>query len=230
MGFELSCFFAVDSEVLPLYERLIPGGSAWVVPTHDDGLPDGWVLPVPWDLELTLDGAVKETEQWVESTAIDAWRLAAGIPGEPDPLNALDHSILRCASLLSLATPHGVVYIDDRTFGGVLINEYAAVCVAGRLHAAYGIDFGDPHLDDARAFELRDGRYHDTDADELEPVADCAAILDQRFSDAFLFDGYLPRDAFSQTFSDPGPRVTAQPTLDPGLVNAWAPYFPILGW
>jgi hypothetical protein len=222
MGFSLYCLFAVDSEVLPLYERLISGGSQWAIPTSGGELPAGWVLPRPWELMATLNDEVRLAEQWADPNTLSAWRPAAGVPEQPDPLGAFDDSDLQVASLLSLAAPAGVVYIDDQTAGGIVGNEYAAVFVAGRMRAAYGIDFGN----DRRAFELRDGRYQIADPAAVNPVSDCAAILDQRFNGARLFNGYLPRDA--EPDSAPRQSVTGPVSLDARAATGWASYFPIL--
>ncbi|MEE6263842.1 hypothetical protein [Plantactinospora sonchi] len=227
MGFDLDCYFAVDDEVLPLYERLVPGGSRWVVPVSGHGLPAGWILPDPWYLHDVVGGKHALAEGWTRDDGLPGWRAAAGVPAQPDPLDLLDDGSLQVASLLSLAAPAGVLVLGDHTFGGTLIDEYAAALVRGRLRAAAGIDHrvrgGEPG-----GFVLRDGRYQQTDPATLSPVADCAAVLDRRFAGASLFDGYLPRDALSQLYAEPRPTVSAIPGLDPATVSDWIPHFPIL--
>ncbi|MBB2909662.1 hypothetical protein FHS43_000908 [Streptosporangium becharense] len=228
MGFQLSCYFTLDAGVLPLFERVIPGGSRFVIPVGGDGLPAGWVLPTPWRLEYDLGGTPAMAGDVVDDAAVDAWRKAAGVPGTPDPLDAFDDLDLQLASLLSLAAPSGVVVIDDDTFGGLRFNEYAAVCVSGRLRAAGGIDFADGGRGAGRAFELRDGAYHPVTPAEADPVTRCAAVLDRRFAGVSLFEGYLPRNAEPGFHRDRLPPADGPLRLPPGTVEEWGPYFPLL--
>ncbi|MFD0856862.1 hypothetical protein ACFQ07_31810, partial [Actinomadura adrarensis] len=156
-------------------------------------------------------------------------RKAAGVPGEDAPLSSLDMTDLRFASLFSLAAPAGVVYLGDTTFGGVLDTEYAVVCVNGRLRAASGIDHGNPREEGSgTAFTLRDGAYGQVPLDSVSPIADCAAVLDPRYRESFLFDGYLPRSIHPNTPEPPGEPCPDALTLDDAVVTEWSPYFPIL--
>ncbi|GAA4627538.1 hypothetical protein GCM10023196_040140 [Actinoallomurus vinaceus] len=228
MGFDLNCYLTIDARVLPLYDRVIPGGAAYAIPARGRGLPAGWVLPVPWRLEYALDNAVTMVEDVIETGAVDEWRATAGVPRTPDPLDAFDDLDLQLTSLLSLASASGVMVINDRTFGGLRINEYAAVCVAGRLRAAYGIDYGDADRSPGRAFELRDGAYRPVDSAQVDPVAQCAAVLDPRFTGAFLFDGYLPREAEPTAPRRRPYEAGGSPAIRRDLAHEWAAYFPVL--
>ncbi|WP_123666465.1 hypothetical protein [Actinocorallia herbida] len=219
MGFHLDCLLTVDRAAVALFEQLVPGGREWVVPVRGEGLPDGWVMPHP----LLLEG-LDVAEDWALDAAVGEWRREAGVPAGPDPLDAFDDTDLRCASLLSLAAPAGVVYLKDETFGGVLFHEHAAVFTGGRLRAAYGIDFGDRHRR-SRAFELRDGAYAEANPGEILPVTRCASILDPRFREVSLFDGYLPRNS-PPPFPQPADVETL--ALDPATTRKWSPYFPFL--
>ena len=229
MGFNLQGLLTVDREALALYERLLPGGSAWAVPATGEGLPDAWVLPEPTHLADGLGNALSLPADWYDEGADADWRAAAGVPAEAAPRASLDLTDQRFASLFSLAAPAGVVYLGDTTFGGMLDTEYALVCVAGRLRAAAGIEHG--HLgdsDSATAFVLRDGAYAPVEPGSVSPIADCAAVLDPRFRGAFLFDGYLPRSAHPRTPEAPGEPHKEPPALDEAVVAEWARYFPIL--
>ncbi|QLH21915.1 hypothetical protein [Streptomyces sp. Rer75] len=53
MGFDLNCVFTLDNNVFPLFDRVIPGGSGHALRTGGSDLPDGWVLPNPWELCLS---------------------------------------------------------------------------------------------------------------------------------------------------------------------------------
>lgn len=239
MGFRLHGLLTVDRGAIALYERLIPGGSAWVVPVTGDGLPDAWVLPEPAHVDDGLGNAATMAAGWFADEADAAWRAAAGVPAGDAPVDALDVVDLRLASLLSLAAPAGVVYLADSTFGGVLDLEYAAAFQAGVLRAAAGIRHGSPAKDGATqdgataqdvglAFELRDGAYAEVKPAEISPIADCAAVLDQRFRGASLFDGYLPRSVYPDTPNPPGTVTADAPALDAAVVEAWGAYFPLL--
>lgn len=228
MGFHLHGLLTVDREAIALYERLIPGGSAWAVPTAGEGLPSAWVLPEPVHLDEGLGNTATMAENWFDDEADAAWRASADVPAEDAPLDALDVIDLRLASLLSLAAPSGVVYLGDSTFGGVLDVEYAAAFRAGRLRAAAGINHGHPDRDDGLAFELRDGVYVQVKPEEVSPIADCAAMLDARFGGASLFEGYLPRSVYPKTLEPPGEVITDTPAVQPEVVEAWSAYFPLL--
>lgn len=226
VGFHLDCVLTFDRSVLALYDRVVEGGSAWATPVEGPGLPSGWVLPMPWALEYELGNRIRAVAELLDPATADAWRLAAGIPADADPLDAFDDTDFHVASLLSLAAPpdSGVVCLSDETFGGVLFHENAAAFIAGQLRAACGIRFGDRRRGEPdRAFELHDGTYREADPAAVSPVADCAAVIDERFRGAFLFDGYLPRDAIPHDERMPAP---AQP-LGP-VTGDWATFFPIL--
>lgn len=231
MGFNLQGLLTVDPEPLALYERLLPGGSAWAVPVSGEGLPDAWVLPEPTHIADGLGKTLSLPTDWYDdgADADAAWRAAAGIPAEAAPLSSLDLMDLRFASLFSLAAPAGVVYLGDTTFGGVLDTEYAAVCVAGRLRAASGVEHGKPGDEDSgTAFVLRDGAYAEVSPGSVSPIADCASVLDPRYGGAFLFDGYLPRSIHPDTPQPPGEPYTKPPALDAAVAAEWSRYFPIL--
>ncbi|TDC50340.1 hypothetical protein E1281_22090 [Actinomadura sp. KC345] len=229
MGFNLQGLLTVDVEALALYERLLPGGSAWAVPVSGEGLPDAWVLPEPMHLTDGLGDAVALPGDWFDDAADADWQAAAGVPGDTAPLSSLDLTDLRFASLFSLAAPAGVVYLGDTTFGGVLDTEYAAVCVAGRLRAASGIDHGKPGREDSgTAFVLRDGAYTAVPSDSVSPIADCAAVLDPRYRGAFLFDGYLPRSIRPNASRPPREAHAEPPKMDDAVVAEWSRFFPFL--
>lgn len=228
MGFRLHGLLTVDRSAIALYERLIPGGSAWVVPVSGEGLPDAWVLPEPAHLDDGLGATATMASNWFSDETDAAWRTAAGVPAEDAPVDALDVVDLRLASLLSLAAPSGVVYLGDSTFGGVLDLEYAAAFKAGVLRAAAGIRHGHPEKDDGLAFELRDGAYAQVKPAEISPIADCAAVLSQRFRGASLFDGYLPRSVYPTSPNPPATVTSDAFAADAATVEAWGPYFPLL--
>ena len=229
MGFNLQGLLTVDREALALYEKLLPGGAAWAVAVSGEGLPDAWVLPEPMHLIDGLGDAPALSADWFDEDADAAWRAAAGVPDAPAPLSSLDLTDLRFASLFSLAAPAGVVYLGDTTFGGVLDTEYAAVCVAGRLRAASGIDHGKPGREDSgTAFVLRDGAYAEVPPSSVSPIADCAAVLDARYRGAFLFDGYLPRSIRPNAAPPPGEAHPEPPKLDDAVVAEWSRFFPFL--
>jgi hypothetical protein len=217
VGFDLRCVFSLDTSVFALFDKVIPGGSGYALETHGVGLPDGWVLPVPWELEYGVGGELGMAEEMLRPADLTAWRGAAGVPDEPDPLDAFDDTDLRLGSLLSLAAP--AMLVNDVTVGGVLGWEYAALFVGGRLLAAYGIDFPEK-----AAFELDSGTYRAVDPAGVAPTTRCAELLDTRFRGRFLFDGYLPREAkrygspHRPAWSGPAPRI------DP----AWRRLFPLL--
>ncbi|TDD83616.1 hypothetical protein E1293_14450 [Actinomadura darangshiensis] len=229
MGFNLQGLLTVDPEALALYERLLPGGSAWAVPVTGEGLPDAWVLPEPTHLADGLGNALTLPPDWYDDGADAAWRAAAGAPDASAPLPSLDLTDMRFASLFSLAAPAGVVYMGDTTFGGTLDTEYAAVCVDGRLRAASGIEHGKPGDEDpGSAFVLRDGSYATVPPDSVSPIADCAAVLDPRYRGSFLFDGYLPRSLHPDTPQPPGEPYPKPLILDEAVLAEWSRYFPIL--
>lgn len=218
MGFHLNCVFTLDMRVFGLYDTMIPGGSAYVLPAVKKGWPDGWILPLPWYLEYGVDGRVVMDPAALEPNDLDAWRAAADIPAEPDPLGAFCDDDHLLGSVLSLAAP--VMLIGDETFGGVLHHEYAAVFKRGMLVAASGIDQY-RHT----ASQLKDGTFHAADPPMIDPTAQCAEILHDRFRDGFFYDGYLPRAA-NQEGIHPlrAPWSGPAPSVDP----AWAQHFPIL--
>ncbi|MFG3259612.1 hypothetical protein [Streptomyces sp. NPDC048172] len=223
MGFHLNCVLALEDSVLPLYDRVIPGGSAYVLRTGDSGgsaLPEGWVLPAPWELENATANRVVPDHKGLTPPAPDAWRAAAGVPADLGPLDALDafdDTDFLLGSFLSLAAP--VVVLSDSTFGGALFHEHAAAFRAGGLVAACGVDH-----DEGRAFRLEDGIFHAVAPASVDPVAECAGHLHEGLRGAGLFSGYLPRTAnhegrpYREVCSGPLPHV------DP----AWRRHFPVL--
>lgn len=186
VGFDLECVFTLDSAVLALYERVIPGGSGHALRTGGQGWPDGWVLPAPWELEHGVGGTLRMDPAVLEPANPRDWKAAAGVPDEPDPLEAFEELDLRLGSFPSLAP--GV--ISDHTSGGVLAWEYAALWANGELLAAAGVD---PDADSA--FELDAGDYRPAKPASTTPTDTCAVLLDERFRWRSLFDGYLPREA-----------------------------------
>ncbi|MGC5412838.1 hypothetical protein ACPXCX_55670, partial [Streptomyces sp. DT225] len=80
MGFHLNCVLALDAGVLPLYDLAIPGGSVCVPRTGDaPGLPVGWALPAPWELEHSVRRLVYD-RGGLTPHDLRAWRVAAGAP------------------------------------------------------------------------------------------------------------------------------------------------------
>ncbi|MFW5418614.1 hypothetical protein J0910_18535 [Nocardiopsis sp. CNT-189] len=217
MASDLSCVFTLDSGVLALFDTVIPGGSGHVLRTGGPGWPKGWVLPSPWELEYGTGGALAVEERALDVADPGAWRAAAGVPADPDPLDAFDETDLRLASLLSLAAP--VVLIEDSAFGGTLSHEYAALCAGGGLRAACGVDFPN-----GRAFVLEAGAYREAPPEEVSPVSHCARLLDRSFGSRSLFDGYLPREAHREgppcreAWTGPAPRPAPE----------WRRHFPVL--
>ncbi|MBO8191777.1 hypothetical protein ITI46_08800 [Streptomyces oryzae] len=208
MGFDLAGVFTLDAEVFALFDVVIPGGSGHALQTRGSGLPDGWLLPDPWELEYGTGGRLAVDEAALQPADPDAWRVAAAVPGEADPLDAFDASDHRLGSFLSLAAP--VLLVSDSTFGGVLGHEHAALFVNGELLTARGVDHH------ARvAFRWEDGAFSTVRHGGISPVAECAAVLDGRFRGRCLFDGYLPREAHRegsacrQAWSGTAPRVDA---------------------
>lgn len=228
MGFDLAGYLTLELEVLALAERISQGGSCYAVPVTGSGLPDGWFLPAPWRLEMEFEEqqAMVEEDRLLEPAAVDAWRAAAGIPVEGDPLGALTELELAVGSLLSLGSTAGVVYLEDLTHAGIVAHEYAATFVGGRLAAAAGSDILSGR-DSAHAFVLRDGAYQAVRPAEVNPVSHCAGLLDERYAAGFLFDGYLPRGTVDHRAPGPGPDEL--PALRPHPDAAeWARYFPLL--
>ncbi|OEV05050.1 hypothetical protein [Streptomyces oceani] len=218
MGFDLNCVLTLHDDVLPLYDLLVPGGSGHALRTSGPGLPDAWALPNPWELECGTDGAYALRPGALAPADLDAWRADARIPEEPDPLDAFDTDDLLLGSLLSLGAP--VLLLNDRTFGGVLGHEYAALLAGGELLAAHGVDFGK-----RTAFALEDsGGYRTTDPATAAPTTRCAELLDDRFRGRFLFDGYLPRAAHREGDPCRAAHEGPQPDVDP----SWARHFPPL--
>ncbi|MBA9002106.1 MULTISPECIES: hypothetical protein [Thermomonospora] len=217
MGFDLYGVLTLDEGVLGLFERVIPGGSRYALPVGGSGWPDGWVLPVPWELEYGTGGRPAMVPDALEPADEDVWRAAAGVPAGADPLDAFDEIDFALVSLLSLAAP--VVLIDDSTFGGVLGHEHAVLGVNGRIEAAYGVDFLG-----GRAFVLEAGGYREADPAEVAPAAQCAERLDDRLRGRFLFDGYLPRSPNREGPPSRAPWSGPTPEVDP----AWRRHFPVL--
>ncbi|MGP3974134.1 hypothetical protein ACTWQF_08815 [Streptomyces sp. 8N114] len=217
MGFDLNCVFTLDANVFSLFDTVIPGGSGHALRTCGPGLPDGWVLPDPWELEYGVDGQLTASPSALEPADLGAWRAAAAIPSEADPLDAFDETDFRLGSFLSLAAP--VLLISDSTFGGVLGHEHAALLVNGRLIAACGVNY----IAKA-AFRLDDGIYNTVPPEEIAPVTQCAAALDIRFSGRCLFDGYLPREAHRE--GDPCRKTWS--TAAPRIADGWHRHFPFL--
>ncbi|RAY11206.1 hypothetical protein DPM19_31085 [Actinomadura craniellae] len=226
MGFHLDGLFTIDGAVLTLYDRVVPGAARLAVRARGQGLPPGWVLPWPDMIQWLGDGTVQEVPVWFAAERADEWRAACGAPGDPAFEDVFHDDTVRLASLLSLATPAGVVIVDDHTFGGVLDREFAAAFVRGRLVAASGIDhFG------KRAYSLDRGRFEIVESRSVDPVASCAAVLDQAFSGAFLFDGYLPRSPYGTLEGRPAePDAGAHhPLRVPNrLRDGWVRFFPVL--
>jgi len=217
MGFDLTGVFTLETEVFALFDMVIPGGSGHVLRTRGSGLPDGWLLPDPWELEYGTDGRLAVNESALSPADPDAWRVAAAVPGEADPLDAFDASDYRLGSFLSLAAP--VLLVSDSTFGGVLSHEHAALFVNGELLTARGVNHH------ARVgFRWDDGSFSTMPHEEVSPVTECATVLDGRFRGRCLFDGYLPREAHRegsgcrQVWSGAAPRVDA----------VWRHHFPAL--
>ena len=218
MGFHLNCALTLEDCVLPLYDLVIPGGSAYVLRTGDPALPEGRVLPAPWELAHTATGGrVVFDEQRLRPPAPDAWRAAAGVPADPDPLDAFDDVDFQLGSFLSLAAP--VVLITDHTFGGELFDEHAAAFRAGSLVAACGVDH-----DEDKAFRLEGGTFHPVDPASAHPVAECARHLHETLGGADLFSGYLPRTANHEGRPYEDVRTGPLPPVDP----AWQRHFPLL--
>jgi hypothetical protein len=218
VGFDLNCVFTLDATLFALYDQVIPGGSGYVLRTSGRGWPDGWVLPVPWELEHGTGGEVAMRPETLRTADLDAWRVAAGVSAEPDPLDAFDDLDHRLGSFLSLAAP--VVLISDCTFGGVIAWEHAALFVSGGLQAAYGVD----HLENT-AFALEGDSFRTVEPAVADsPTTRCAEPLDDRFRGRFLFAGYLPREArrygppCRKAWSGPGPSVGPD----------WLRHFPVL--
>ncbi len=219
MGSDLVCYLALDDEVLPLYERMVEGGSRYALRADADGLPPGWILPAPWRLAYDMPRSVVFTEP-VPRALDAAWHTAAGAPEDTDPLGAFTGLELQVASLLSLAAPSGIVYIEDCSFGDHHFHEYAAFCAEGRLVAASGIGRG-------RSFEFRDGRYQDASR-AISPIAHCAGFLHSAFTAAEDHGDYLPGTAEPLPGRPVQPAATRPPRLDPRDLAAWAPVFPLL--
>jgi hypothetical protein len=217
VGFDLNCVFSLDDSVLALFDRVAPGGSGHALRTGGGGLPEGWVLPTPWELEYGTGGETAMSPGALDVVEFDAWRAAAGIPGEQDPLGAFDDTDLRLGSLLSLAAP--VVLVSDSTFGGVLGHEYAALWLGGELIAASGVDY----LHNT-AFSLDGGTYRAVDPATVDPTTQCAQLLDSRFSGRSLYDGYLPREAHREG----APCREAWSGPEPRIDSAWRRHFPVL--
>ncbi|MFJ7625950.1 hypothetical protein ACIQZN_05605 [Streptomyces sp. NPDC097595] len=216
MGFHLNCVLALDASVLPLYDLVIPGGSAYAPRTGDPALPEGWVLPAPWELEHAVSGLAYEGQR-LAPPALDAWRDAAGVPAKPDPLDAFDYTDLALGSFLSLAAP--VVVISDSTFGGQLLYEYAAAFREGRLVAACGVD-----PDEGKAFRLDGGVFRAADPASVAPVTECAGQVHDGLRGADLFRGYLPRNANHEGRRRHEAWSGPMPSVDP----AWHTHFPLL--
>ncbi|MEV5602958.1 hypothetical protein AB0L33_16105 [Streptomyces sp. NPDC052299] len=245
MGFHLNCVLALDARVLALYELAIPGGSAYVPRTDSTpasappgprtgsapapappgprtggnsapALPEGWVLPAPWELAHSV-GRLVYDPAGITPADLDGWRAAAGVPSRSDPLDAFDDDDFLLGSFLSLAAP--VVVISDSTFGGQLLHEYAAAFREGALVAACGVDH-----DEGRAFRLADGAFGPADPVSVRPVAESVGHLHDGLRGADLFQGYLPRNAnhegrrHRETAAGPVPYVRAD----------WRDRFPVL--
>lgn len=217
MGFDLSCVLTLDSAVFALFDTVIPGGSGHALRTRGPGLPEGWVLPDPWELEDGVDGRLAVDSFALEPADPSAWRVAAGVPSDSDPLEAFDELDFRLGSFLSLAEP--VLLISDSTFGGVLGHEHAALFVGGELIAAYGVNF----LAET-AFELAAGAFHSVPPGSVAPVVQCAEVMDGRFRGRSLFRGYLPREAHRVG----GPCREPGPSVPPPIASAWRRHFPVL--
>jgi hypothetical protein len=217
MGFDLNCVFTLDAEVFTLFDTVIPGGSGHALRTRAPGLPDGWVLPDPWELEYGTDGQLTVAASVLEPAEPSAWRAAAAVPSEADPLEAFTETDFRLGSFLSLAAP--ALLISDSTFGGVLGHEYAALFVDGRLTAACGVD----HIA-GTAFRLDDDVHRTASPEAVAPVAQCAAALDIRFDGRCLFEGYLPREAHREG----APCRKTWPVAAPRTAGAWHRHFPSL--
>ncbi|MGQ4487900.1 hypothetical protein ACN6LM_005114 [Streptomyces sp. SAS_281] len=216
MGFHLNCVLTLDAHALPLYDLVIPGGSAYAPRTGDPALPEGWVLPAPWELAHAVSGLGYDP-RGLTPPALDAWREAAGVPAMPDPLDAFDDTELLLGSFLSLAAP--VVVISDSTFGGELLHEYAAAFREGRLVAACGTD-----PDEGQAFRLDGGVFRAADPTSVSPVTECAGQLHDGLRGADFFRGYLPRNANHEGRRHREPWAGPVPYVRPG----WRPHFPVL--
>ncbi|MGI5347397.1 hypothetical protein ACQEU8_04295 [Streptomyces sp. CA-250714] len=217
MGFDLAGVFTLDADVFALFDVVIPGGSGHALRTRGNGLPDGWVLPDPWQLAYGTNGRLAVNESALKPADPGAWRVAAAVPGEPDPLDAFDASDYHLGSFLSLAAP--VLLVSDSTFGGVLGHEHAALFMNGELLTARGVDYL------ARAaFRWDDGAFSAVPHEGISPVTECATVIDGRFRERCLFEGYLPREAHREgsacrpAWSGAAPRVDA----------TWRRHFPAL--
>lgn len=179
-------------------------------------LPEGWVLPAPWELAHSV-GRLVYDPAGITPADLDGWRAAAGVPSRSDPLDAFDDDDFLLGSFLSLAAP--VVVISDSTFGGQLLHEYAAAFREGGLVAACGVDH-----DEGRAFRLADGAFRPADPVSVRPVAESVGHLHDGLRGADLFQGYLPRNAnhegrrHRETAAGPVPYVRAD----------WRDRFPVL--
>jgi len=218
VGSDLVCYLAIDDAVLPLYERVVEGGSRYAIRASAEGLPSGWILPAPWRLEYEFPGEVSFDESPFPERLTAAWRVAAGVPDVPDPLDAFDDLDLQVASLLSLAAPSGIVFVSDSSFGDRHFHEYAAVCVRGRLVDAVAVDGG-------KAVELRDGRYRPA-SPSLSPIPRCASVLHGSFASSPDLDAYFPNTA--EPHGARRPPAVDRPHVRPGDLDAWAQVFPLL--
>jgi hypothetical protein len=78
-----------------------------------------------------------------------------------------------------------------------------------------------------QGFELDGGGYRAVDPRALDPITDCAPVLDQRFEGRQIFDRYLPRSVGSPE-TERRPLPAGPVAIAAEVVREWAPYFPIL--
>lgn len=221
MGFYLHGLLVLSEHAVALYDRVIPGAGQLALPTHGDGLPDGFFLPLPW----VLEGVMMEAKGWFAELPEARWRAQLGLPVEEDPELAYELSDYRLASLVSLASASGVLLLTNETEGGILDCEYVAAFHGGVCRAAAGTNY----LED-RSYYSEGGRYHAAQgALRPGPTERGAALLDSRFENASLYDGYLPQKSDEGAFAPRSGRLDwgEVPALQAPIDPAWEPWFPV---
>lgn len=219
MGFSIEGVWVFRDNAVSLYDRVIvPGGGRFATPCEQQGLPSGWMLPLP----RVIDHRLPEASGWAAARTEAEWREKLGAPPAEDPLDAFSIEEYQLAALLSLAGGSAILVLDD-THAGIIAHEHAAAFQRGRFVGAAGDELRAP------SYVWHEGAYRHGISIKETPAAYCGALVDARFRGAFLYDGYFPRSVDQGSYRQLPDSWRGAPPIDPLVAMNWLDWFPGLG-
>lgn len=184
MGFELDGYLVFDPAAVNLYSSVVRTSFCPAYLAAGDGLPSGWVLPSLSDTEHeSCDADIA----WIERLDHRGWASLTGAPLDHIEQGDFYLEDVALAALMSVVASGPVVYVTDSTHGGVFIHERAMAFHRGAFQALASQEMN------------REGYSYWANGsrpDIPDPIASVTATVDPRFTDKFLFDGYLPRSTY----------------------------------